>query len=149
MSVDDVGYNVRVDAGADVSNATSMDVTRDDSLAGTIIQGTTTGIGVASTNAVNQFADALKHHFELTLMRSGTSMMVTLQKDANAAISGTDATPVGFVFDEVALGLRSNAAMDMRFDNIQVEYIVPEPASLGMVLLGACGLGLRRRRRSR
>ena len=73
-------------------------------------------------------------------------MLVTLQQDSNAAISGTDATPPGsFIFDEVALGVRSNAAMDMRFDNIQVEYI-PEPASLGMLLIGACGLAMRRRR---
>ena len=143
---EDLGYNARVDAGADASNATSMDVTRDDS-ATNIIQGTTTGIGVASTNAADQMADALKRHFELTLQRSGTGMLVTLQQDANPAISAVDATPTGFTFNEVAIGLRSNAAMDMRFDNIQVEHIaIPEPASLGLLLIGACGLGIRRRR---
>jgi hypothetical protein len=147
VSVDDVGYNARVDAGLDVSNSTSMDVTRDDTPTGTsILQATTTGIGVSSTNAVNQFADSLSHHFELILERSGTSMLVSLQKDSNAAITGTDATPVGFVFDEVALGVRSSAATDMRFDNIEVEYIVPEPASLGMLMFGAAALAVQRRR---
>jgi hypothetical protein len=140
VSVDDVGYNVRLDAGADVSNATSMDVTRDDSATGTsIIQATTTGISISSTNAANQMSDALKHHFELSLTRVGTGLLVSLQKDANGAISGTDATPTGFVFDEVALGLRSNASMDIRVDNIQVEYVqVPEPA--GILMLGAGSL---------
>jgi hypothetical protein len=151
VSVDDVGYNVRLDAGADVSNTTSMDVTRDDTATGTsIIQATATGISVTSTNAVNQMVDALKHHFELSLTRVGTGLLVSLQKDANGAISNTDATPTGFVFDEVALGLRSNASMDIRVDNIQVEYLqVPEPA--GVFLFGAGSLlaSLLARRRGR
>jgi hypothetical protein len=149
VSVDDVGYNCRIDAGSDVSNSTSMDVTRDDTATGTsIIQATTTGLGISSTNAINQLSDALSHHFELSLTRSGTSLLVSLQKDGNAAITGTDATPVGFVFDEVALGLRSGATYDVRFDNIQVEYVlIPEPASLGLAGLGAMALAARRRGR--
>lgn len=148
VSVDDIGYNVRIDAGADVSNSTSMDVTRDDSATGTnIIQATTTGISVTSTNAADQFSDTLKHHFELSITRSGTSMLVSLQKDSNPAISGTDASPPGFVYDEVALGLRSNAAMDMRFDNIEVEYIpVPEPTSLCLLTIAVVASMLGRRR---
>jgi hypothetical protein len=148
VSVDDVGYNVRLDAGADVSNSTSMDVTRDDSATGTsIIQATATGISISSTNAANQMADALKHHFELSLKRVGTGLLVTLQKDSNGPISGTDATPTGFVFDEVALGVRSSAANDLRFDNIQVEYLqVPEPAGI-LLLAFAAGAALAGRRR--
>jgi hypothetical protein len=149
VSVDDVGYNCRVDDGADVSNSTSLDITRDDTATGTsIIQATTTSLGISSTNAVDQMSDALSHHFELTLTRSGTGMLVSLQKDANTAISGTDATPTGFVYDEVALGVRSNAAMDMRFDNIQVEFVpgVPEPGTLALASLMA-GFGLLPRRR--
>jgi hypothetical protein len=150
LSVDDVGYNARLDAGADTSNSTSMDVTRDDSATGTnIIQATTTGIGVSSTNAANQMADALKHHFEMILTRIGTGIQVSLQKDANAAISGFDTSPVGFVYDEIAIGVRSNAAMDTRWDNIQLEYQpVPEPATLGILTIGAGGLLLRGRARS-
>jgi hypothetical protein len=151
VSVDDVGYNCRLDAGADASNSTSMDITRDDSATGTsIIQATTTGLSISSTNSVNQLlADGLGHHFVLTLTRSGTGLVASLQQGANAAISGTDATPTGFVFDEVALGLRSNASMDMRFDNMQVEYIpgVPEPASIAIVGIGAAAAMLRRARR--
>ncbi len=148
LSLEDVGYNVRIDAGPDSSNTTSMDVTRDDSTTGTIIQGTTTGIGVASTNAANQLLITdLKAHFELTLERSGTSMIVTLQRDSNAAITGTDASPPSFTFNEVALGLRSNAAMDIRVDNIQVEYVpIPEPGGMALALLAACGLAVRWRR---
>jgi hypothetical protein len=125
-----------------------MDVTRDDTATGTsIIQATTTGISVSSTNAVNQMADALSHHFVLTLTRSGTSMLVSLQKDNNGAITGTDATPVGFVFDEVAIGVRSSAAMDTRWDNIEVEYVpfVPEPASCALASFLAVGLLARKR----
>ena len=151
VSVDDVGYNVRIDALADASNSTTMDVTRDDTPTGTaIIQATTTGIGVASTNAADQMTDALSHHFELSLLRSGTGLVVTLQKDSNPAISNTDATPTGFVFDEVALGLRntSSVVLDVRFDNIQVEYTpAPEPASFALLTLGAAGALLRRRAR--
>jgi hypothetical protein len=148
VSVDDNGYNARVDARADASNSTSMDVTRDMEAGNTaILQATATSIGVSSTNSVNQLVDALKHHFELSLTRSGTGLVVSLQQDNNAAISGTDATPTGFVFDEVAIGLRSNAAMDTRWDNIQVEYIpIPEPGTLCLVLIGALGLVLPRRR---
>jgi hypothetical protein len=149
VSVDDVGYNARIDSGADASNSTSMDVTRDDTPTGTsIIQATTTGIGVASTNSADQLADFLSHHFEMTLTRNGTGLLVSLQKDSNTPISNTDATPTTFIFDEVALGLRSNAAMDVRFDNIAVEYTpaVPEPASVGLVSLVATSL-IRRRRK--
>jgi hypothetical protein len=151
VSVDDVGYNARVDAGADTTNTTSMDVTRDDTPTGTsIIQATTTSLGISSSNSANQLTDANKHHFELTLTRSGTSMLVSLQEDSNAAISGTDSTPPSFTYDEVALGLRSNAAMDMRFDNIQVEYIaaVPEPASIALGIIGAGALLVSCRRRT-
>ena len=119
-----------------------MDVTRDDSAGATIIQGTNYGHrrGSFSNNVADQLlTTVLKNHFELTLQRSGTSLIVTLQKDANPAISGTDTTPTGFVFDEVALGVRSTAATDMRFDSIQVEYVaIPEPASIGLVLVGVC-----------
>jgi len=149
--MDDVGYNARVDVGADASNATSMDVTRDDSAAGTVIGGTATGIGISSTNSVNQLVDAAKHHFELTLTRSGTGLFITLQQDGNPLISGTDATPVpgNFTFNEAMLSTRSNAATDYRFDNIQVEYVpfVPEPTSSAAVGLVATGLLARRRNR--
>ena len=146
---DDVGYNARVDDGADASNSTSMDVTRDDSSdTAAILQATTTGLGISSTNSVNQMSDANYHHFVLSLTRSGTGIAISLQKDSNAAITGTDASPTGFTFDEVALGVRSNAAMDLRFDNVQLAYTAaaPEPASLGLL---ACGAGLLLRRRSR
>jgi hypothetical protein len=149
VSVDDVGYNCRLDAGADGTNSTSMDVTRDDSATGTsIIQATTTGLSIASSNSADQvLADGSSHHFELSLTRSGTSLLISLQEDAHAAISGTDATPTGFVFDEVALGVRSNASMDTRWDNIQVEYVaaVPEPTAVGV--LGLAGMGLLYRKR--
>src|SRR4051812_7531520 len=93
---DDVGYNARVDVGADVSDNTSMDVTRDDSATGTVLAGTATSLSITSSNAANQIVDANKHHFELTLTRSGSGMIVSLQQDSNAAISGTDATPPSF-----------------------------------------------------
>jgi len=148
VSVDDVGYNVRVDGGADASNSTSMDVTRDDSATGTnILQATTTGLGIASSNNADQFNDTSKHHFELTIQRFGSSMIVTLQNNSTT-ISGTDASPPGFVYDEVALGVRSNAAMDLRIDNLQVEYQpVPEPATFGIALVSAGALLLTSGRR--
>jgi hypothetical protein len=148
---DDVGYNCRVDVGPDASNSTSMDVTRDDSAAGTVIGGTATGLGISSTNAVNQLVDNAKHHFELSLTRSATGLLISLQQDGNAAISGTDATPVpgNFTFTEAMLSTRSNAATDYRFDNIQVEYVpfVPEPASIAAIGMIATGLIARRRSR--
>jgi len=151
VSVDDVGYNARLDAGPEAANTTTMDVTRDDTATGTsILQATATSLGISSTNTADQLSTSdLKNHFELTLLRSGASLLVTLQKDSNAAITGTDTTPTGFIFDEVALGVRSSAAMDMRFDNIQVEYTagVPEPVGIATIgMIGACLLGRRRSR---
>ena len=147
MYNDSNGYNSRVDAGNDVSNSTSMDVTRDaDGLTTTIIQATTTGIGVASTNAADKLDDTLSHHFELTLTRSGTGMLVSLIQDGGPAISNTDASPPGFTFNEVAFGVRSNAAMDLRIDNVVVEHVVPEPSSLALAGVAAGGLLARRKR---
>jgi hypothetical protein len=153
LSVDDVGYNCRVDAGNDVSNSTSLDITRDDTPSdSTIIQATTTGLSISSSNSVNQLADALKHHFVLTLTRSGTSIQASLQEDSNAAISGTDASPanVGFTFDEVAIGVRSSASMDTRWDNFEVDYVpgLPEPGSLALLGVGAMAMLRRSRRRA-
>jgi hypothetical protein len=148
MYNDDNGYNSRVDAGNDVSNSTSMDVTRDaDGLTTSIIQATTTGIGVSSTNAADKLDDVLSHHFELTLTRSGTGMVVSLIQDGGPAISNTDASPPGFTFNEVAFGVRSNAAMDLRIDNVSVEHVIPEPAGLAAIGLAATGLLGRRKRR--
>ena len=148
VAIEDVGYNARIDAGNDVSNSTSMDVTRD-AEAVNIIQATTTGISVSSTNANDQLLiDGVGHHMEMILTRSGTGMVVSLQKDSNAVISNTDAAPPSFVFDEVALGVRSAAAFDVRFDNITVDYIAaPEPTAFTLLTLGAAGSTLRRRSR--
>jgi len=149
LSVDDNGYNVRLDSGNDTSNTTSMDVTRDLDAANTaIIQATATSIGVSSTNSINQMLiDGVGHHFELTLTRSGANMLVSLQKDSNGVITGTDTAPPGFTFDEIALGVRSNAAMDLRIDNIQLEHVVPEPASATLLALGGAAVITRRKRR--
>lgn len=150
VSVDDVGYNVRLDAGPDVSNTTYMDVTRDDTATGTaIIQATSTGLSTSSGNVADQLGDTTKRHFELSLTRSGTSLLISLQEDNHAAITGTDATPTGFIFDEVAIGLRSSASIDTRWDNIEVEYVasVPEPTTTALTILAGSGLALRRRRR--
>lgn len=146
---DEVGYNARVDAGNDTSNTTSMDVTRDDTPLGTsaILQATTTGISVSSTNAGDKLDDTLSHHFEMTLERVGTGLRVTLKQDDNPAISNIDATPTGFTFEEVAFGVRSNAVMDLRIDNIQLEHAIPEPSSLALAGLAAGGLLARRKRR--
>jgi hypothetical protein len=147
---DDIGYNARLDAGAEATNSTSMDVTRDDSASATIIQGTATGISVASTNAADQLDDATSRHFVLTLTRSGTGMVVSLQQDSNGVISATDAAPPGFTYNEIAFGPRSNAAMDLRIDNIELEHVlaVPEPSALALLGVGGL-LGLRRGRRQR
>ena len=149
---DDVGYNARVDSRADVSNSTSMDVTRDDtSDTAAILQATATSLGISSTNSINQLVDTNKHHFVMTLTRSGTSMLVSLQQDSNAAISGTDASPPGgFTYNEIAFGVRSNAAMDLRIDNVQLDYIpnVPEPGAFALIGL-VTGAGAIRRRRTR
>jgi len=75
-------------------------------------------------------------------------MLVSLQEDNHAAISGTDATPVGFVFDEVAIGVRSSAILDTRWDNFQVSYVaaIPEPTSAGLLGISAMMLLGRRRK---
>ena len=146
MYNDDFGYNARVDGGADASNSTSMDVTRDNEAAHTaIIQATTTGISVASTNAANQFDDAVSRHFVLTLVRNGNSMNVSLQQDGNPVISNTDNSPPTFTFNEIAFGVRSNAATDLRIDNVQLVF-VPEPGAASL-LVAASALALSRRRR--
>jgi hypothetical protein len=97
--------------------------------------------------------DDTVRHFVLTLTRNGTGLDYSLQQDDNAAITGTDATPTGFTFNEVSFSARSSAAMDLRLDNIEVEYAaaapVPEPAGAAIFALAAGGLGLGRRPRHR
>jgi len=150
--LDDVGYMARVDVGADASNSTTMDIVRDDSNSVNILGATATSLSpaVQSTTAANQLTDALKHHFELSLTRSGTSMLLSLQEDSNTILTGTDASPgtVGFTFNEVMFTARSNSISDYRLDNIEVSTTaaVPEPA--GITTLGVAGIGLLARRRS-
>jgi hypothetical protein len=74
-------------------------------------------------------------------------MIVSLIQDGGPAISNTDASPPGFTFNEVAFGVRSNAAMDLRIDNVSVEHVIPEPAGLAAIGLAATGLLGRRKRR--
>jgi hypothetical protein len=142
---DDLGYLGRIDYGSATGN--TMDLTRDDSATG-IIGGTQTSIGVSTANTADRVTDALAHHMVMTLTRNGTSLNVSLKFDNQTAITGTDATPVGFTFNEVMLMTSSAAALDLRFDNVNVQYVaaVPEPASSGLLVL-AGGFGLRRRRR--
>jgi hypothetical protein len=149
----DVGYLARVDLGADVSNSTTMDITRDDTNAATILGSTATTLSPAmqSTNTANQLVDNNKHHFEMTITRNGTGFNLSLQEDANTLLTGTDASPgvVGFNFNSVMFTARSNALTDYRFDNIGVDYIAaPEPAAFTLLALGAAAGSLRRKRRS-
>jgi hypothetical protein len=147
---DDDGYNCTIDARADAGANATMDVRRDADDA-QILQAAAAGISCSTSNTAYQLVDANKHHFELSLTRSGTSLIVSLAQDGLAPITGTDASPVpaNFTFNEVALGVRSSAAMDTRWDNIQVEYqqAVPEPAGLGIIATFTGALIARRRRR--
>jgi hypothetical protein len=147
---DDDGYDVTVDARADVTDTTTMDARKDADDA-QILQAAAAGIGASSTNTADQLVDTNKHHFELTLTRSGSNLLVSLQQDSNPTISGTDTSPISgnFTFNEVAIGVRSSAAMDTRWDNIEVDYVpgapVPEPAGLAATALA--GVLVRRRRK--
>jgi hypothetical protein len=150
--LDDVGYMARVDLGPDTSNSTTMDVVRDDSNTATILGSTATALSpsLQSTDTANQIVDANKHHFVMTLTRSGSNMMVSLQQDSNAALTGTEKAVVNlsaFTFNEVMLTARSNALTDYRFDNIEVDYTpaVPEPTGLAALATAAAGMLVRRK----
>ena len=84
----------------------------------------------------------------LTLERTGNS--VTVSGNINGhSVSGTDTTSIYTQFDTIAiLSVNDNSALTYTIDNVLIESFssIPEPSSLGLILLGGLALAFRWRK---
>lgn len=130
----DVGYFTATNPGA--VDAAGTFLLREGGDAGFMSGADTVGIGTAG-NSIN--AGTTAHSAELAISRSGTSLQFATRIDGSAvSVSGADATPVTYSFDEAGLLLASGTIPSpLLLDNVQVEYspvqVAPPPPPTGAV----------------
>ncbi len=109
---------------------------------------TISGAAPAAYNIANDASITYQVLFELTRVNSTTVNTLTTMSDGTNTVSfaGAHAVTPYTTFNSVFLQSSSGtASTTTTFDNIKLEYIVPEPTSLAFLGLG--GLALTRRRR--
>ena len=149
------GYIARLDTGADVASSTADVWASVGGLGSTTAQGSASlatssnaGFQLSSTTAI--------YNLMLTLTRVGNNLSDTLSLATNggtpivltgldASSGGNPASPVlaatGLSFNEILIGQNGGAPLDYHIDNVNVAFTAatPEPASLGLLGMGAVG----------
>jgi len=113
---DDVGYFAATNPGAASSTGT---IVAREAAGPEILQGP--DWAAFGTAGASVSGGTTPHFATLTIRRSGTSLVVSSSIDGQALASGTDASPVSYVFSEAAVAVQA-ATSPFIIDDLRVEY---------------------------
>ena len=145
-SDDDKGFYVQI---GDTAQATNNLFYQENGGTTSILSGGDRTI-VTASNTVAGLADNAIHTASLTLTRNAGTIGLSLSIDGGAAVTGTSSNASIASFDEIAFSNGfATTSMNFAIDDVSVtatNFAVPEPATAGLIALGAVGALARRRR---
>jgi len=146
-SDNDKGFYVQI---GDAAQTTNNLFYQENGGATSILSGSDRDV-VSASSTVPAIADNAVHTVSFTLTRNASTIGLSLSIDGGTAVTGTSANASIASFDEIAFSNGfATTSMNFAIDDVVVtatNFTVPEPATAGLIALGAVGALARRTRR--